>query len=150
MPLDIKSTLETISKIKDAVKQFLPPGQQAGIFQQLDSLTSALQQNKEDLQSADPFRNRAHAAFTWAVEWIVVYNYFIRDVFINIVQLFGKHVVVTPIDNTTIITLVSLVLFGKAIFSGFDLVDKIKQRVATVAKTIEEKTDDSSSTNSPT
>jgi hypothetical protein len=66
------------------------------------------------------------------------------------VQLFGKHVVVTPIDNTTIITLVSLVLFGKAIFSGFDLVDKIKQRVATVAKTIEEKTDDSSSTNSPT
>ena len=147
MPIDINSTLETISKIKDAVKQFLPQGQQNGIFNQLDSLSSALQQNKEDLQSSDKFRNRAHAAFTWSIEWIVIYNYFIRDVFVNVVQLFDKHITVTPIDNTTIITLVSLALFGKAIFSGFDLVDKIKQRVTDVAHTIEDKSNDSNSNN---
>ena len=129
MAFDLNSTLANISKIKDAVKQFLPAGQQTSIFNQLDSLSSALQQNKEDLQSDDKFRNRAHAAFTWSIEWIVIYNYFLRDVFVNVVQLFGHHIAVTPVDNTTIVTLVSLALFGKTIFSGFDLVDRIKQKV---------------------
>ncbi len=133
---DLDRTLDIVAKIKDSVKSLIPQGQQANIFNQLDSLSSALQQNKEDLQSVDPFRNRAHAAFTWAIEWIVVYNYFLRDLFVNIAQLFDKHMSVTPIDNTTIVTLVSLVLFGKAIFSGFDLVDKIKSNVANVAKQV--------------
>lgn len=146
--MNLDHILENISKIKETIGKFLPHGQQSGIFSQLDSLASALQQNKADLESADPFRNRAHAAFTWSVEWIVIYNYFIRDVFVNVAQLFDKHIVITPVDNTTIITLVSLALFGKAIFNGLDLVDKIKQKATAVIQNIEEKANDNSTNTS--
>lgn len=127
--MNISEVITSVSTVIDKVKSILPKDQ-SSLFNQLSTIQAELEQNKADQASSDTFRNRPHAAIVWVLVLALLWNTIINGLFYNIAQVLGHTILVYTIDWTALITLISIMVCGKALGAGYELFDTIHKRIS--------------------